>query len=279
MKTLVKNMLIVAIAMICNIANAQESIVTFKDSTEYQNNINKGLIVPGENLELDLDYMDLADQFGSKAWDAKIKKGVGIGTIITGWYIGLDASAISDVENISVSPQASFIAGHYFGWGDIDVKVGMIKDMEFLGAKFDALSSSLGIGFTIAHFGNRQSVDKTGLTPAQIKRAVRNEKYSRTWRIYAEARVGYQYAFKKTEYTSNDNTATYTGTKDGSSVSYGAALGLEKRFVNKLSRIGIKAGVQSFQFKSNAETYQPVQGYVSVYWKFGIGRRPNGGKF
>lgn len=273
MKTLVKNMLIVAIAMICssNIA-AQESIVTFKDSTEYAQSVGKGLITSGENLEIDTDYMDLADLTGGRPWDAKIKKGIGQGRVITGWYIGLNASATSDIDKMDISPKISLTGGNYMGWGDVNVNIGVTKGMKFLGEEFNALSSSLGLEITLCHFGGRESVDTEGLTKDGIKRAIRNEKYGRTWRLYLEARVGYQYCFKKTEFTSEDNTASFTGVKDGSSVSYGGGLGLEKRFKNTPSRIGMKVNVESFQFKSNTEKFQPVYGQVSFYYKFNLNK-------
>lgn len=267
-------MFIVAIAMmnIC-IANAQENgVVNFKDSTEYKQNVGKGLITSGENLEIDTDYMDMADLTGGRAWDSKIKKGIGRGRVITGWYLGLAASATSDVEDIAVSPKLSLTGGNYMGWGDVNINVGMTKGMKFLGEEFDALSSSLGIEITLLHFGKKQAVDTEGLTKDGIKRAIRNEKYGRTWRLFVEARVGYQYCYKKTEFTSEDNTATFTGIKDGSSVSYGGGLGLEKRFKNTPSRLGLKVNVESFQFKSNTDTYQPVYGQVTLYYKFNLNK-------
>lgn len=275
-----KYMLIVAIAIISNLgAQAQSGVVNFKDSAEYKKHVNTGNIVSGQGLTIDFDYMDLSDQFGGKPWDSQIKKGVGVGTIITGWYVGAAAAATSDVKNIAMSPKISLTAGNYFGWGDVNVNVGITQGMKFAGESFNALSSSLGIEITLLHFGGKRTIDTQGLSEAGIKRALKNEKYSRMWRLFIEGRVGYQYVMKNTKIVSGDDTADFTGTKDGSSVSYGASLGLEKRFMGKLSRVGLKVGGESFQFKSYGESFQPVYGSATVYIKFGLGRRPNGGKF
>ena len=73
--------------------------------------------------------------------------------------------------------------------------------------------------------------------------------------------------------------AHFPSVKDGSSVKYGAVIGLEKRFFGSITKVSLEGRCESYSFKSYGKSYQPVYGSVTVKIEFGLGRRPNKGRF
>ena len=239
----------------------------------------------GDTAEIDMSYVNLADAFGGKPYDVKFKDGESKATIITGWSIGAKAG----MNSYGGAQYGAFVQ-NYFGWGHVSVNAEIGEKMEIdkeLGQKFRSLGASVDFAFTLAHFGNKTVVNTTGMTPYQKKHALRNERYGRSWRIYAGPSVGYQYCKNTTNFHYEDpnpdvdvpGTVDFPSVKDGSSVKYGAVLGLEKRFIGSITKVSLEGRVESYQFKSFGKSYQPIYGSVTVKIEFGLGRRPNKGRF
>lgn len=186
MKSL-RNLAIIAIAMVAtNIINAQAqtsaSVETF-DFTAIADN--------GDTATIDMSYIDLADAFGGKPYDVKFKDGTPKGTVITGWSVGVKGGI-----NSYMGAQYGAFVQNYFGWGHIALNAEISENMEIdkdLNQKFRSLGASVDFAITLAHFGGKKNVNTTGMTSYQAKKALRNEKYGRLWRIYAGPSVGYQY--------------------------------------------------------------------------------------
>lgn len=263
-----------------NIINAQAqtsaSVETF-DFTAIADN--------GDTATIDMSYIDLADAFGGKPYDVKFKDGEPKATVITGWSIGAKAG----MNSYGGAQYGAFVQ-NYFGWGHVSVNAEIGEKMEIakeLGQQFRSLGASVDFAITLAHFGNKTVVNTTGMTPYQKKHALRNERYGRSWRLYAGPSVGYQYCKNTTNFHYEDpdpnvdvpGTVDFPSVKDGSSVKYGAVLGLEKRFIGSITKVSLEGRVESYQFKSFGKSYQPVYGSVTVKIEFGLGRRPNKGRF
>ena len=239
----------------------------------------------GDTATIDMSYIDLADAFGGKPYDVKFKDGEPKATVITGWSIGAKAG----MNSYGGAQYGAFVQ-NYFGWGHISVNAEIGEKMEIdksLNQQFRSLGASVDLAFTLAHFGNKTVVNTTGMTPYQKKHALRNERYGRSWRLYAGPSVGYQYCKNTTNFHYEDpdpdvdvpGTVDFPSVKDGSSVKYGAVLGLEKRFIGSITKVSLEGRVESYQFKSFGKSYQPVYGSVTVKVEFGLGRRPNKGRF
>ena len=239
----------------------------------------------GDTATRDMSYIDLADAFGGKPYDVKFKDGEPKATVITGWSIGAKAG----MNSYGGAQYGAFVQ-NYFGWGHVSVNAEIGEKMEIakeLGQQFRSLGASVDFAITLAHFGNKTVVNTTGMTPYQKKHALRNERYGRSWRLYAGPSVGYQYCKNTTNFHYEDpdpdvdvpGTVDFPSVKDGSSVKYGAVLGLEKRFIGSITKVSLEGRVESYQFKSFGKSYQPVYGSVTVKIEFGLGRRPNKGRF
>lgn len=263
-----------------NIINAQAqtsaSVETF-DFTAIADN--------GDTATIDMSYIDLADAFGGKPYDVKFKDGEPKATVITGWSVGVKGGI-----NSYMGAQYGAFVQNYFGWGHVSVNAEISENMEIdkdLNQKFRSLGASVDFAITLAHFGGKKNVNTTGMTSYQAKKALRNEKYGRLWRIYAGPSVGYQYCKNTTHFTYTDpdpdvdvpGTVDFPSVKDGSSVKYGAVIGLEKRFFGSITKLSLEGRVESYQFKSFGKKFQPVYGSVTVKIEFGLGRRPNKGRF
>lgn len=239
----------------------------------------------GDTAAIDMSYIDLADAFGGQPYDVKFKDGEPKATVITGWSIGAKAG----INSYGGAQYGAFVQ-NYFGWGHVSVNAEIGEKMEIakeLGQQFRSLGASVDFAITLAHFGNKTVVNTTGMTPYQKKHALRNERYGRSWRLYAGPSVGYQYCKNTTNFHYEDpdpdvdvpGTVDFPSVKDGSSVKYGAVLGLEKRFIGSITKVSLEGRVESYQFKSFGKSYQPVYGSVTVKIEFGLGRRPNKGRF
>ncbi len=239
----------------------------------------------GDTATIDMSYIDLADAFGGKPYDVVFKDGEPKATVITGWGFGVKGGI-----NSYMGAQYGAFVQNYFGWGHIALNAEISENMEIdkdLNQRFRSLGASVDFAFTLAHFGNKTVVNTTGMTPYQKKHALRNERYGRSWRLYAGPSVGYQYCKNTTNFHYEDpdpnvdvpGTVDFPSVKDGSSVKYGAVLGLEKRFIGSITKVSLEGRVESYQFKSFGKSYQPVYGSVTVKIEFGLGRRPNGGRF
>ena len=239
----------------------------------------------GDTATIDMSYIDLADAFGGKPYDVKFKDGEPKATVITGWSVGVKGGI-----NSYMGAQYGTFIQNYFGWGHIALNTEISENMEIdkdLNQKFRSLGASVDFAITLAHFGNKTVVNTTGMTPYQKKHALRNERYGRSWRLYAGPSVGYQYCKNTTNFHYEDpdpdvdvpGTVDFPSVKDGSSVKYGAVLGLEKRFIGSITKVSLEGRVESYQFKSFGKSYQPVYGSVTVKIEFGLGRRPNKGRF
>lgn len=239
----------------------------------------------GDTATIDMSYIDLADAFGGKPYDVKFKDGEPKATVITGWSVGVKGGI-----NSYMGAQYGAFIQNYFGWGHIALNAEISENMEIdkdLNQKFRSLGASVDFAITLAHFGNKTVVNTTGMTPYQKKHALRNERYGRSWRLYAGPSVGYQYCKNTTNFHYEDpdpdvdvpGTVDFPSVKDGSSVKYGAVLGLEKRFIGSITKVSLEGRVESYQFKSFGKSYQPVYGSVTVKIEFGLGRRPNKGRF
>lgn len=239
----------------------------------------------GDTATIDMSYIDLADAFGGKPYDVKFKDGEPKATVITGWSVGVKGGI-----NSYMGAQYGAFVQNYFGWGHIALNAEIGEKMEIakeLGQQFRSLGASVDFAITLAHFGNKTVVNTTGMTPYQKKHALRNERYGRSWRLYAGPSVGYQYCRNTTNFHYEDpdpdvdvpGTVNFPSVKDGSSVKYGAVLGLEKRFIGSITKVSLEGRVESYQFKSFGKSYQPVYGSVTVKIEFGLGRRPNKGRF
>lgn len=239
----------------------------------------------GDTTAIDMSYIDLADAFGGQPYDVKFKDGEPKATVITGWSIGAKAG----INSYGGAQYGAFVQ-NYFGWGHVSVNAEIGEKMEIakeLGQQFRSLGASVDFAITLAHFGNKTVVNTTGMTPYQKKHALRNERYGRSWRLYAGPSVGYQYCKNTTNFHYEDpdpdvdvpGTVDFPSVKDGSSVKYGAVLGLEKRFIGSITKVSLEGRVESYQFKSFGKSYQPVYGSVTVKIEFGLGRRPNKGRF
>ena len=239
----------------------------------------------GDTATIDMSYIDLADAFGGKPYDVKFKDGEPKATVITGWSIGAKAG----INSYGGAQYGAFVQ-NYFGWGHASITAEIGEKMEIaseLGQQFRSLGASADFAITLAHFGKKNYVNTTGMTSYQAKKALRNEKYGRLWRIYAGPSVGYQYS-KNTNHLHfvDDNpdvdvpgTADVSVVKDGSSVKYGAVIGLEKRFFGSITKVAVEGRVESYSFKATQKSYQPVYGSVTIKIEFGLGRRPNKGRF
>lgn len=239
----------------------------------------------GDTATIDMSYIDLADAFGGKPYDVKFKDGEPKATVIAGWSVGVKGGI-----NSYMGAQYGAFVQNYFGWGHIALNAEIGEKMEIakeLGQQFRSLGASVDFAITLAHFGNKTVVNTTGMTPYQKKHALRNERYGRSWRLYAGPSVGYQYCKNTTNFHYEDpdpdvdvpGTVNFPSVKDGSSVKYGAVLGLEKRFIGSITKVSLEGRVESYQFKSFGKSYQPVYGSVTVKIEFGLGRRPNKGRF
>ena len=239
----------------------------------------------GDTATIDMSYIDLADAFGGKPYDVKFKDGEPKATVITGWSVGVKGGI-----NSYMGAQYGAFVQNYFGWGHIALNAEISENMEIdkdLNQKFRSLGASVDFAITLAHFGGKKNVNTTGMTSYQAKKALRNEKYGRSWRLYAGPSVGYQYCKNTTNFHYEDpdpdvdvpGTVNFPSVKDGSSVKYGAVLGLEKRFIGSITKVSLEGRVESYQFKSFGKSYQPVYGSVTVKIEFGLGRRPNKGRF
>ena len=239
----------------------------------------------GDTAEIDLSYVTLADAFGGKPYDVKFKDGTPKGTVITGWGLG-----ISGGLNSYMGAQYGIFARGYYGWCHLQINAEIGEDLEIskeLGQKFRSLGASVDFAFTLAHLGGKKVVNTVGMTSYQAKKALRNERYGRLWRLYLGPSVGYQYCKNTTKFHYEDTnpevdipgTVDFPVTKDGSSVKYGAVIGLERRFFGSITKVALEGRVESYSFKSFEKSYQPVYGSVTVKIEFGLGRRPNGGRF
>lgn len=279
--SLLKSLAVAFVALVAavNIVNAQENTSA---SVKYDFTAVKA---DGDTAEIDMSYVDLADAFGGKPYDVKFKDGTPKGTVITGWSLG-----VSGGMNSYMGAQYGIFAKGYYGWCHLQINAEIGEGMEIskeLGQKFRSLGGSVDFAFSLAHFGGKKSVNTTGMTSYQAKKALRNEKYGRLWRIYAGPSVGYQYCKNTTYFTYTDpdpevdipGKVDFPNVKDGSSVKYGAVVGLERRFFGSITKLSLEGRVESYQFKNFGKTYQPIYGSVTVKIEFGLGRRPNGGRF
>ena len=239
----------------------------------------------GDTAVIDMSYVNLADAFGGKPYDVVFKDGTPKGTVITGWSLGLTGGI-----NSYMGAQYGVFLKNYFGWGHISVNAEIGENLEIdkeLNQKFRSLGASVDFAVTLAHFGGKKVVNTTGMTSYQKKHALRSEKYGRLWRLYLGPSVGYQYCKNTTKFHYEDTnpdvdvpgTVDFPVTKDGSSVKYGAVIGLERRFFGSITKVALEGRVESYSFKSFEKSYQPVYGSVTVKIEFGLGRRPNGGRF
>lgn len=280
MKT--KKFAAIVVAMIVatnNVINAQENTSA---SVEYD---FTAIADNGDTATIDMNYIDLADAFGGKPYDVKFKDGEPKATVITGWSVGVKGGI-----NSYMGAQYGAFVQNYFGWGHIALNAEISENMEIdkdLNQKFRSLGASVDFAITLAHFGGKKNVNTTGMTSYHAKKALRNEKYGRLWRIYAGPSVGYQYVKNTTHFTYTDpdpdvdvpGTVDFPTVKDGSSVKYGAVIGLEKRFFGSITKLSLEGRVESYQFKSFGKKFQPVYGSVTIKIEFGLGRRPNKGRF
>lgn len=280
MKTL-SYIVAIIVAMVATTVNAQEQ-------TSASNSISydfTAITAEGDTTVIDMSYIDLADAFGGKPYDVKFKDGEPKATVITGWSVGAKGGI-----NSYMGAQYGAFVQNYFGWGHVSINAEIGENMEIdkeLGQKFRSLGASVDFAITLAHWGNKKVVNTTGMTPYQRKHALRNERYGRSWRLYIGPSVGYQYCKNITNFHYEDpdpdvdvpGTVDFPSVKDGSSVKYGAVLGLEKRFIGSITKISLEGRVESYSFKSFGKKYQPVYGSVTVKVEFGLGRRPNKGRF
>lgn len=279
MKTLRYFAAVIAMAATVMNVNAQETSASV-ESFDFT-----AVTETGDTATIDMSYIDLADAFGGKPYDVVFKDGEPKATVITGWGFGVKGGI-----NSYMGAQYGAFVQNYFGWGHIALNAEISENMEIdkdLNQRFRSLGASVDFAFTLAHFGNKTVVNTTGMTPYQKKHALRNERYGRSWRLYAGPSVGYQYCKNTTNFHYEDpdpnvdvpGTVDFPSVKDGSSVKYGAVLGLEKRFIGSITKVSLEGRVESYQFKSFGKSYQPVYGSVTVKIEFGLGRRPNGGRF
>lgn len=266
-----KYIMTIVAMIICAAAQAQivkdSAIVVYSDSTAYAEAVKSGKVVDGSNLNIDLDFMELSEKSGGRPWDAMIKDGKGRGKINTGWEIGVGANIMDDG-----APGLTARIKNNFGWGHISAEVGVNENMKLDDQKFRSLSSSLRFGVVLFSFGNRQSVDTEGLSAYSAKKAHRNERYSRTWKVYLEGALGYQYCQDATQYATEDNSVVYKGKHKGSSVAYGGAVGIEKRFFGKPINVGARVSAMSFSYEQPTGTLQPVKITGEIYISFELGR-------
>lgn len=272
----------VIVAMISAITNINAQVNNASASVEYD---FTAVTESGDTAAIDMSYIDLADAFGGKPYDVKFKNGEPKATVITGWSLGAKAG----MNSYGGAQYGAFVQ-NYFGWGHVSINAEIGEKMEIakeLGQQFRSLGASVDFAITLAHFGNKTVVNTTGMTPYQKKHALRNERYGRSWRLYAGPSVGYQYCKNITNFHYEDpdpdvdvpGTVDFPTVKDGSSIKYGAVLGLEKRFIGSITKVSLEGRVESYQFKSFGKSYQPIYGSVTVKVEFGLGRRPNKGKF
>lgn len=261
--------------------NAQEN-TSASDSIRYD---FTAITAEGDTAAIDMSYVNLADAFGGKPYDVKFKDGEPKATIITGWSIG-----ISGGLNSYMGAQYGIFARGYYGWCHLQINAEIGEDLEIdkeLNQKFRSFGASVDFAFSLAHWGNKKVVNTTGMTSYQAKKALRNEKYGRLWRLYLGPSVGYQYCKNTTKFHYIDTnpdvdvpgTVDFPVVKDGNSIKYGAVVGLEKRFFGSITKVALEGRVESYSFKSFEKSYQPVYGSVTVKIEFGLGRRPNGGRF
>lgn len=279
MKTLRYFAAVIAMAATVMNVNAQETSASV-ESFDFT-----AVTETGDTATIDMSYIDLADAFGGKPYDVIFKDGESKATVITGWSVGVKGGI-----NSYMGAQYGAFVQNYFGWGHIALNAEISENMEIdkdLNQKFRSLGASVDFAITLAHFGGKKNVNTTGMTSYQAKKALRNEKYGRLWRIYAGPSVGYQYVKNTTHFTYTDpdpdvdvpGTVDFPTVKDGSSVKYGAVIGLEKRFFGSITKLSLEGRVESYQFKSFGKKFQPVYGSVTIKIEFGLGRRPNKGRF
>lgn len=276
-----KNLAVAFVALVAaTTINAQENNSSASVKYDFS-----AITEAGDTAEIDLSYVTLADAFGGKPYDVKFKDGTPKGTVITGWGLG-----ISGGLNSYMGAQYGIFARGYYGWCHLQINAEIGEDLEIskeLGQKFRSLGTSVDFAFSLAHFGGKKSVNTVGMTSYQKKKALRNERYGRLWRIYAGPSVGYQYVKNTTHFTYTDpdpdvdvpGTVDFPNVKDGSSVKYGAVIGLERRFFGSITKLSLEGRVESYQYKNFGKTYQPIYGSVTLKLEFGLGRRPNGGRF
>ena len=281
--SLLKKIAVAVIAMVAATTNmnAQETAGA-SEKIQYDFTAVKA---DGDTAEIDLSYVNLADAFGGKPYDVVFKNGEPRATIITGWSLG-----ISGGLNSYMGAQYGIFAKGYFGWSHLSINAEIGEDLEIdkdLNQKFRSLGASVDFAFSLAHFGGKKSINTVGMTSYQAKKALRNERYGRLWRLYLGPSVGYQYCKNTTNFHYEDTnpevdipgTVDFPVTKDGSSVKYGAVIGLERRFFGSITKVALEGRVESYSFKSFEKTYQPIYGSVTLKLEFGLGRRPNGGRF
>lgn len=241
----------------------------------------------GDTATIDMSYVDLADAFGGKPYDVVFKNGEPRATIITGWGFGVKGGYNSYLDK---SYQYGIFVQNYFGWGHIALNAEIGENMKIandLEDTFRSLGASVDFAISLAHFGGKKVVNTVGMTSYQKKKALRNERYGRLWRLYAGPSIGYQYCQSTTDfhYTDTNPGVDVPGTVDfpvpdnGNSIKYGAVVGLERRFFGSITKLSLEGRVESYQYKTFGKTYQPVYGSVTVKLEFGLGRRPNGGRF
>lgn len=217
----------------------------------------------GDTATIDMSYIDLADAFGGKPYDVKFKDGEPKATVITGWSIGAKAG----INSYGGAQYGAFVQ-NYFGWGHVSVNAEIGEKMEIdksLNQQFRSLGASVDFAFTLAHFGGKKNVNTTGMTSYQAKKALRNEKYGRLWRIYAGPSVGYQYCKNTTHFTYTDpdpdvdvpGTVDFPSVKDGSSVKYSAVIGLEKDSLAASPNFRWKAALKVTSLRASGRNFNP----------------------
>ena len=239
----------------------------------------------GDTAVIDMSYVNLADAFGGKPYDVVFKDGTPKGTVITGWSLG-----VSGGMNSYMGAQYGIFAKGYYGWCHLQINAEIGENMKIakdLDDSFRSLGGSVDFAISLAHFGGKKVVNTVGMTSYQKKKALRNERYGRLWRLYAGPSIGYQYCQSTTDfhYTDTNPDVDVPGTVDfpvpdnGNSIKYGAVVGLERRFFGSITKLSLEGRIESYQYKTFGKTYQPVYGSVTVKLEFGLGRRPNGGRF
>lgn len=280
MKT-TKILAIIAIALVA-VSNLSAQTISASKKYTFAPVINAA----GDTTKVDLTGGQQADIIGGRPHDLIIgEDGKAKFTFITGWAVG----ATGGMNSYGGAVYGGFVK-NYFGWGHIALNAEVSEKMEIdkdLNQQFRSLGASVDFAISIAHFGGKKSVNTTGMSSYQAVKALRNERYGRSWRLYAGPSVGYQYSKNNThfQYTDPDpdvdvpGTVDFPSVKDGSSVKYGAVIGLEKRFFNSITKVSLEGRCESYNFKSFGKSYNPLYGSVTVRIEFGLGRRPNKGKF
>ena len=280
--SLLKSLAVAFVALVAATTNMNAQAQETSASVKYD---FSAITEAGDTAEIDMSYVNLADAFGGKPYDVKFKDGTPKGTVITGWSIG-----ISGGLNSYMGAQYGIFAKGYFGWSHLSINAEIGENMKIakdLDDSFRSLGGSVDFAISLAHFGGKKVVNTVGMTSYQKKKALRNERYGRLWRLYAGPSIGYQYCQSTTDfhYTDTNPDVDVPGTVDfpvpdnGNSIKYGAVVGLERRFFGSITKLSLEGRIESYQYKTFGKTYQPVYGSVTVKLEFGLGRRPNKGRF